>query len=853
VSDKEKQTIQYWSEPLDQVRAALHTQAGGLSRVEAAQRLEAFGPNALEAKEQVTPLRLFLDQFRSPLVLILVFAGILSATLREWVDASIVLAMVLISAFLGFYQEYNAGNAMKKLRARVTIKANVVRDGQVQPVPAEEVVPGDEVLLSAGSLIPADGVVLEAKDFFINQAVLTGETFPVEKNPGTVSGKAGIAERTNCIFMGTSVRTGTARALIVRAGMSTEYGEISKRLSLRPPETEFERGIRQFGYMLTQIMLLLVLVVFAVNVYFHEPVVDSLLFAVALAVGMTPELLPAIISITLSAGAQTMATHGVIVRRLASIENFGSMDVLCTDKTGTLTEGVVHLDGALDIHGEPSEDVFRYAFWNGHFQTGLSNPLDEAIITAGAEESSLLLAPVHKADEIPYDFVRKRLSVVVHFGAHGTDAETALMVTKGALENVLAVCTGALENGKAVPMAAECLEEIEGRFTHWSAQGYRVLGVATKQVPLQEVYPREEERALAFAGFLLFFDPPKQGVQQVLTDLAGLGVQLKIITGDNRLVAQHTADAVGMKVTGLVTGAQLDELRDEALWNVADRTNLFVEVDPNQKERIILALQRTGHVVGYMGDGINDAPALHDADVGISVDKAVDVAKEAADFVLLKHDLDVLRQGIIYGRNTFANSLKYVFTTTSANFGNMFSMAGASLFMPFLPLLPKQILVNNFLSDIPSTTIATDTVDPELASVPRRWDIKFIRDSMITFGLVSSVFDYATFGILLYVVKASPAEFRTGWFIESLLTELFITLVLRTRRPFFKSKPGKYLNATVWLMFAVAIILPYTPVSAALGFVPLPLPLMLTIIGITVVYVVASELVKQRFYARRKS
>jgi Mg2+-importing ATPase len=842
----------YWSQPLEQVRAALRTHAGGLSSAEAGQRLDAFGPNALQVKEQVTPLRLFLEQFRSPLVLILVFAGVLSATLREWVDATIVLLIVLVSAFLGFLQEYNASAAMKKLRARVMIKANVVRDGRPQPIPATETVPGDEVLLSAGSLVPADGVVLEAKDFFVNQAVLTGETFPVEKSPGTVSGKAALRERTNCVFMGTSVRTGSARALIVRTGASTEYGQISKRLSLRPPETEFERGIRQFGTMLTQVMFVMVLAVFAINVYFQEPVVDSLLFAVALAVGMSPELLPAIISITLSKGAQTMANHGVIVRRLVSIENFGSMDVLCTDKTGTLTEGVVQLDGALDAHGQPSDEVLRYAFWNAHFQSGLTNPLDEAILAAGEEKGPALLAQAHKADEIPYDFVRKRLSVVVHSTASGANPETTVLVTKGALQHVLAVCSDVWEGGSVVPLTAERLEEIEGRFTAWSGQGYRVLGVATKPVPLQEVYSRGVERALAFAGFLLFFDPPKPGVHKVLSDLAGLGVQLKIITGDNRLVAQHTAHAVGMKVAGVVTGAQLDDLQDEALWNVAERTNLFVEVDPNQKERIILALQRMGHVVGYMGDGINDAPALHDADVGISVEKAVDVAKEAADFVLLKRDLDVLCQGIVYGRNAFANSLKYVFTTNSANFGNMFSMAGASLFMPFLPLLPKQILLNNLLSDLPSTAIAADTVDPELTCVPRRWDIKFIRDSMITFGLVSSIFDYATFAILLYVVRASPAEFRTGWFIESLLTELFITLVLRTRRPFFRSKPGRELNLSVWVVFAVAVILPYTPVSAALGFVPLPLPLMLTIMGITAAYLVASELVKQQFYARRK-
>lgn len=841
----------YWSQATDSIKAKLQTTEGGLASAEAERRLDRFGHNVLEAKEELTPFRLFLEQFRSPLVLILLIAGIVSATLREWVDAAIVLAMVLISAILGFVQEHNASEAMKKLRARVTIKTIVLRDGQSQSIPAEDVVPGDVASLSAGSLVPADGVVLEAKDFFVNQAVLTGETFPVEKRPGQVGPKASLAERTNCVFMGTSVRTGTARVMIVRTGTRTEYGEISKRLSLRPPETEFERGIRQFGAMLTQSMLLLVLSVFAINVYFNRPVVESLLFAVALAVGMTPELLPAIISITLSQGAQTMAKHGVIVRRLTSIENFGSMDVLCTDKTGTLTEGVVKLDGALDVHGVPSRDVLRYAYWNAHFQTGLANPLDEAIIAAAAGEGDKLVAGVHKADEIPYDFVRKRLSVAVHTAEGGATPESALLVTKGALQSMLDVCSDALQDGVPTPLSAQQLEEIEGRFIQWGSQGYRVLGVAIKRVPLREVYPREEERGLTFVGFLLFFDPPKPAVQKTLGDLAALGVQVKIITGDNRLVAQHMADAVSMKVTGVVSGPQLDDLRDEALWYTAERTNLFVEVDPNQKERLILALQKTGHVVGFMGDGINDAPALHVADVGISVDTAVDVAKEAADFVLLKQDLDVLRQGIVYGRTTFANSLKYVFTTTSANFGNMFSMAGASLLMPFLPLLPKQILVNNFLSDLPSTTIATDNVDPELTQEPRRWDIKFVRDSMVTFGLVSSVFDYATFLILLKIVRASPEEFRTGWFIESLLTELFITLVLRTRRTFFRSKPGRYLTLSVGLVVVLALILPYSPLGAPLGFVPMPLPLLLTIIGITAAYVLASELVKRWFYQRR--
>lgn len=815
--------------------------------------MEEFGFNVLKAREKVTPLRLFLDQFKSPLVLILLFAAGVSAMLQEWVDALIVLAIVLGSAVLSFVQEYRASTAIEKLRVRVTIKATVLRDGQPQTIPTEEVVPGDVVLLSAGSLVPADGIVLEAKDFFVNQAVLTGETFPVEKKPGLTEARASLAERTNCVFMGTNVRSGGARALIVETGTSTAYGQIAKRLELRPPETEFERGIRHFGYLLTQVMTLLVLVVFAVNVFFHKPAVDSLLFAVALAVGIAPELLPAIISINLSKGAQTMADEGVIVRRLASIENFGSMDVLCTDKTGTLTEGVVQLDGALDVYGQPSNDVFRYAYLNAHFQTGLTNPLDEAI-TAQSQPD---IREVHKVDEIPYDFVRKRMSVVVQtqVGASLADAQglaqdQPLLITKGALENVLAACTQVREGADAVPLDDARRAQIQQRYAEWSGQGFRVLGVATKMVSPQPVYTRDDEHSLVFAGFLLFFDPPKPDVQKTLTQLAELGVQLKIITGDNRLVAQHLAELIGMKVTGVVSGKELDELDDEALLHVAEHTNLFVETEPNDKERIILALQKMRHVVGYLGDGINDAPALHAADVGISVDKAVDVAKEAADFVLLEPDLEDLRRGVVLGRATFANSLKYVFTTTSANFGNMFSMAGASLFLPFLPLLAKQILLNNFLSDFPAMTIATDDVDRELVEKPRRWDIRFIRDFMVTFGLVSSVFDYLTFGMLLFILRATAEQFRTGWFVESLMTELFIALVVRTRRPFFKSKPGKYLLISTLLIAGVTVVIPYLPFAGLLGFTPLPIPLMLALLGITALYIVASEITKKVFYRR---
>jgi Mg2+-importing ATPase len=729
----------------------------------------------------------------------------------------------------------------------VTLKATVLRDGKPQTIPAEAVAPGDVVLLSAGSLIPADGVLLVANDFFVSQAVLTGETFPVEKKvaaaAGDVAETAGLAERINCVFMGTSVRSGTAHALIVQTGATTAFGQIAERLKLRPPETEFEHGIRRFGYLLTVVMLTLVVATFAINVFFQRPAIEALLFAIALAVGMAPELLPAIISINLAKGAQVMAKSGVIVRRLSAIENLGSMDVLCTDKTGTLTAGVVQLDGALDVQGQPSAVVLRDAYLNAFFQTGLANALDEAILAKAQAEN--LAAAESKIDEIPYDFVRKRLSIVIE----EEDGQHRL-ITKGALDNVLAVCTQVQEDQGPVPFDPAQEKQIRQRYAAWSAQGYRVLGVATKPVALTENLAHSDECDLIFRGFLIFFDPPKPSVEQTLRDLTRLGVQVKIITGDNRLVATHVAETVGLPVSGLLTGAEIGTMSDEALWQRAKTTTIFAEIDPNEKERIILALRKMGHVVGYMGDGINDAPALHAADVGISVDTAVDVAKEAADFVLLKQDLDVLRQGIEEGRRTFANTLKYVFTTTSANFGNMFSMAGASLFLPFLPLLAKQILLNNFLSDFPSLTIATDNVDPELVEKPRRWDIKFIRDIMIIFGLISSVFDFLTFGVLIYIVKAAPAEFRTGWFVESLMTELLITLVLRTRRSIFKSKPSFYLWLSTLAVTIVAVAIPYLPFGPLLGFTPLPLYALLLLLVITALYVVVSEVAKRLYFAR---
>ena len=836
-----QQILKYWNIPADQLLTSLGSTPQGLSAAEAEKRLKEAGANSLKATSRSTPLVLFLNQFKSPLVLILLFAVVVSAFAKEWIDALVILVIVLASAIITFIQEYSATNAVEKLRSRLSHKVNTLRDEQQQSISVETIVPGDVVMLSAGNLIPADGVVLETKDFFVNQAVLTGETFPVKKEAGAVSESASLTERINSVFMGTSVRSGTAKVLIVQTGAETNYGQIAGQLSLRPPETEFERGIRHFGLMLSQIMIVLILIVFAMNVIFQKPPIDSLLFAIALAVGISPELLPAIITINLSKGARAMAKEGVIVRQLNAIENFGSMDVLCTDKTGTLTEGVVRLDGALDVQGNPSDEVFRYAFLNAHFQTGLSNPLDEAITS----QKQLDLNDVTKLDEVPYDFNRKRLSIVIQ-----EKNATPLLITKGALNNVLDVCRSIQDGEKITGLDASETNQIQDRFAAWSDQGFRVLGIAIKHVEKKSNYTRADEREMTFAGFLLFFDPPKADVTQAIEALEKLGVRLKIITGDNARVAKHVADTVKLPMEGMLSGSELGKLSDEALLHAAEHTDLFVDVDPNQKERIIRALQKRSHVVGYMGDGINDAPALHDADVGISVESAVDVAREASDFVLLKPGLDILRRGIEEGRVTFANSLKYVFTTTSANFGNMLSMAGASLFLPFLPLLAKQILLNNFLSDFPAITIAGDNVDREYVQSPHRWDVKFIRNFMIIFGFVSSVFDFLTFGLLLWIVHSTPEQFRTGWFIESLLTELLVALIVRTRRPFYQSKPGHWLWISTLIVSLVTFLIPYLPFSGLLGFVPLPAGVMLLLMLITILYVIATEIAKQIFYAR---
>jgi len=830
----------FWSISITEMLQKLETTKNGLTGDEARQRLARYGANLLKPQKRSDVLTLLLNQFKSPIILILFFATGLSFFLHDPVDALIILSIVLVSGMLGFWQERGASNAVAKLLSIVQIKAAVLRDGSSKEIPVEEIVPGDVVILNAGDVVPGDGLVQESKDLFIDEAMLTGETFPVEKAMALLAEETPLAQRTNALWMGTHVVSGSATALIIRTGKETEFGKVSERLKLRPAETDFEHGIRQFGYFLMEVTLVLVVAIFAINVYLARPVLDSFLFSLALAVGLTPQLLPAIISINLSHGANRMAEKKVIVKRLASIENFGSMNVLCSDKTGTLTEGIVHVQSANNVEGAPSEKVLLHAYLNAFYETGFTNAIDEAIRTYRQFD----LSAYQKQDEIPYDFLRKRLSILVsHNDAH-------LMVTKGALQNVLAVCTSVETGDGTIVDVNTVRERIQQHFEEFSRKGFRTLGIAYKNMGSESRINKDHEVGMTFSGFLVLFDPPKPNIIETITQLKNLGVALKIITGDNHLVAANVSQQIGLSDIKILTGGDLSQLSDAALLNRVADADVFAEIEPNQKERIILALRKAGNVVGYMGDGMNDASALHAADVGISVESAVDVAKDAADIVLLEHDLDVLVEGVREVRATFANTLKYVFMATSANFGNMFSMAGVSLILPFLPLLPKQILLTNLMTDFPEMTIATDSVDKEMVDYPRRWDIKAIRKFMITFGIVSSVFDYLTFGILLLVLHASQIQFRTGWFLESVISASLIVLIIRSRRPFFKSRPGKYLLMTTLSIVVVTVIVPFTPFAKIFGFSPLPFSFFLFIGIIVLFYIITAEIVKTVFYKK---
>ena len=834
--------------------ASLGSSQTGLSEEEACSRLARHGPNSLAGPRGGHAPTLLLRQFSSPIVLILVGAALLSFGLASVTDGLIILTIVVAGGLLGFWQERGAARSIEQLLKTVQLTTVVLRQNQSITIPSQGVVPGDVVVLSAGAHIPADCRVLQECDLSIDAAALTGESYPVSKHPGELAASAPISQQTNMLHLGTHVVSGTGLALVVSTGRSTAYGSIADRLRLRSPETEFERGVRRFGQLLLELTLGLVALIFAFNIYLNRPVVDSFLFALALGVGLTPQLLPAIISVNLAQGAQRMARHRVIVKRLASIENFGSMDVLCADKTGTLTEGSAQVHAALSADGAPSPTTLFHAFINASFETGFENPIDVALRAQSLGD----LTEWRKLDEVPFDFTRKRQSVLVQ----PPNSSQPLMISKGALAKVLEVCIDGELQGNRVPIA-DLHALIEQQYRQLSDQGYRLLGVAIRRADgsaashelnqelSKGVINRDSEQGMTFLGLIALNDPLKASIHRTVAELAQMGVRLKIITGDNGRVAARVAQEAGLANTEVITGQVLLQLSDTALRVRAAACDVFAEIEPNQKERLIGALRQSGHVVGFMGDGINDAPALHAADVGLSVQGAVDVAKEAADIVLLDGELAVLAAGIREGRRTFANTLKYVFMATSANFGNMFSMAGASLLLPFLPLLPKQILLTNLLTDLPEMTIATDRVDADWIERPRRWDIGFIKHFMLTFGLVSSVFDYLTFGVLLWLLRSDAALFRTGWFVESVVSAATIVLVVRTRGPLLKSRPSWPLWLTTLLVVMATVALPYSALGRLFGFVALPPLFLLCLAVILVLYILSAEMAKRWFYRKQ--
>ncbi len=836
-----RNTDAFWAGALAPLFERLESSPGGLTSDLAAARRAAVGPNVLARGRRTDLPALILGQLASPIVLILLAATGLAAFLGDAGDAVIVLAIVAASAALGVWQEHGASQAVNHLIAQVATRARVLRDGAVCEVPLADVVPGDVALLDAGRSVPGDGRLLEARDLFVSEAPLTGESEPAEKAAGADAADAPLARRRSAVFLGTHVVSGAARVLIVRTGRQTELGRVAARVASRPPETEFEHGLRRFGYLLMEVTLLLVLAIFAVNVYFERPVLESLMFSLALAIGLTPQLLPAIVAVNLARGASRMAAQKTIVRRLASIENLGSMTLLCSDKTGTLTEGRLSFEAALDGDGRPSDRVRRLAFLNAAHETGYASPLDQTLRDLAVEP----VDPAEKRDEIPFDFVRRRLSVLLA-------RQGGLLITKGAVAAVLEVCDSVETAAGVVPLDGR-RAQIEAQFADACADGLRVIAVATRAVTGRGTVTRADERGMTLAGLVRFHDPPKPDVRAALDELAALGVAVKIVTGDNAAAARALARRLGVSAPVIVTGTELRRAAASALPPLARTVDIFAEVEPTQKEQIVLALRRSGHVVGFMGDGINDAPALHAADVGISVAGAADVAREAADIVLLEKDLSVVARGLREGRRTFVNTLKYVYMATSANFGNMFSMAGASLFLPFLPLVPKQVLLTNLLTDLPEMAIASDTVDDEAVARPRRWDVALVRRFMFVFGLLSSVFDYLTFGALLRLVGRQPAAFRTGWFIESVLSAASVVLVVRSQRPLGRSRPGRALLRATAICLAATVALPFSPLAAPLGLTT-PGPAELALIGgIVIAYVAAAEGVKRWFFSAARS
>ncbi len=807
--------------PLKTQFEQLQSSEQGLTGEEARKRLDTYGPNDTTGTKRESGFVQFLRLFLNPLILILLLASLVSAILGDPVDASIIFIIVLSSNILNFVQTYRSQKAVDKLRASVAPTATALRDGKWIEIPRSNLVPGDRIRLTAGDLVPADACLVQSTDLQVQQAALTGEAH-------------------NKVFLGTSVVSGSATALVTATGRHTAFGDIAASLATRPPQTEFERGMAGFSQLIVRTVLFLVLFIFLVGVLGHHRPLETILFAISLAVGLTPEGLPAITTITLAQGAQNMAKQKVIVKYLESIQNFGSIDTFCSDKTGTLTSGETQLEGHLDLANQASERVLLFGYLNSTYETGIKSPLDDAILQYGSVDSS----GYSKVGEIPFDFERRRLSVIVQH------QDERLLITKGAPESVLPCCSTYEINNASKPLDDAARANLVKMYQDLNTQGYRVLAVAYRPVPQEAHYSKVDEQSMVLLGFLTFADPPKPDTAQVLQALKNDGVQVKILTGDNELVTRHVCDQVGLDASRIVLGSELDHMTDEALSRVVEQVEVFARVSPRQKNRIMLVLKSRKHVVGYMGDGINDAPSLHTADVGISVSTGVDVAKDAASIILLEKSLQVLHNGILVGRKACGNVMKYLLMGTSSNFGNMFSMAGAYVFLPFLPMLPSQILLNNLLYDTSQVAIPTDNVDPSFIKKPQHWDINLLHNFMIFIGPISSIFDFLTFFILLRVFHAGAVLFHTGWFVESLATQTLVVFIIRTAGNPLRSRPSLPLMITVLLVVAIGILLPYTPLAVPLGFTPLPGLYFLFLIAMTIAYLLLVALVKRPLMRR---
>lgn len=821
----------------EEVLAQLQTKPTGLSSEEVTKRQARYGLNSI-SKRKVTFLTIFIREIKgNPLILILFAATFISYILGQRASAYYIFAMIIVSIVLDVWNEYSAEKTIENLLKKISPTALVLRSNEKQEILVSELTVGDIVLLSQGSIIPADLRFLESNNLEINESSLTGEAKTVYKTtrplPHAVSS---ISDMANTGFMGTTVTSGSGKGVVIKIGRDTEFGKIAKSTVFLKPITEFQKGLTNYGSMIVKVIFVLTGGIFLINALIGRNIIDSLLFALAIAVGLTPEMLPVIVTVSLSHGAARLAKKHVISKQLIAVENLGNMDILCTDKTGTLTEGKIQVTDYIDMHDKKNNDLLSLALYCNsalvHHKI-VGNAIDVALWEY-AQKNNIACDAKEKLKEEPFDYNRKLMYTVV------SNEDTTTLIAKGAPEQIIALCHNIADKKRA-----------HDKYIALSNDGLRVIAVASKEIARKDSYSWHDVQALTFHGFITMLDIPKQSAKVALDKLKSLGVAIKVISGDSEIITQKVCREVGMYITGVLTGSEIEKLTDEEFSRKVDQTNIFARVSPEQKLKVIKALQAKGHVVGYLGDGINDIPSLHSADVGISVNSAVDVAKDAATLVLLRKSLDVIAEGIMEGRKTFHNTVKYILMGTSSNFGNMFSAAGASLFLPFLPMTPVQILFNNSLYDASQLAIPTDTVDLEALRKPRHWNIAFIRKYMLFFGPLSSVFDFLTFGILIFLFKANESFFQTGWFMVSLMTQILVVFVIRTTRtPFYKSKPGKWLTLTCLTMLGIGLLIPYTPFAKSLGFIPMPPLFIFILIVITATYLSLVTAVRSIFLKR---